>query len=280
VQPEIPMAQGSSATDLLQGARVLLVEDQAVNRELAVAMLQRLGCHVEVACDGRAGMTAALEGQHDVVLMDCQMPEMDGFAATEAIRRAETKTGAHLPIIALTANAITGDRELCKAAGMDDYMTKPFTRAQLAQMLTQWLVKSQGNAQAPPGPAESTALAEPSGDAESTRIDTATLDSIRAVGGNELLRRMIGLFLAETPLLLQSIHTAVTGNNPNGVAAATHALKSISQNLGAMLLARLCKQVEQQARQGAVPQGIAEQLDDALGKTVAALQSILEDPMT
>jgi CheY-like chemotaxis protein len=121
------------------GARALLVEDQAINAQVATAMLEELGFQVEVACDGRAGVDAALTGRHDVVLMDCQMPGMDGFEATAEIRRHEAGGGRRLPVIALTALATAGDRQRCLAAGMDDYLSKPYSRAQLVAVLARWV---------------------------------------------------------------------------------------------------------------------------------------------
>jgi PAS domain S-box-containing protein len=120
-------------------ARILLAEDNAVNREVAVAMLLSIGCDVAVAHNGREAVAAARVDQFDAILMDCQMPDMDGFQATRALRAAEQDTGTHLPIIALTANAMEGDREHCLAAGMDDYLAKPFRQEQLRSVLAKWV---------------------------------------------------------------------------------------------------------------------------------------------
>jgi signal transduction histidine kinase/CheY-like chemotaxis protein len=130
-------------------ARVLVVEDNRINQEICVAMLKRLGCETEVAANGRAGVEAAFARAFDLVLMDCQMPEMDGFEAALTIRAREAavdlergEAGAparRLPIIALTANAMQGDRERCLAAGMDDYLAKPFKKEQLGAVLERWL---------------------------------------------------------------------------------------------------------------------------------------------
>jgi two-component system sensor histidine kinase/response regulator len=117
--------------------RVLLVEDNAVNRMVALKMLAGLGCHVTVADNGREALDRFAADTFDVVLMDCQMPEMDGFEATAEIRRTEPAE-RHTPIVALTANAMPEDRARCLAAGMDDYLSKPFTRAQIADMLRRW----------------------------------------------------------------------------------------------------------------------------------------------
>ena len=118
-------------------ARVLLVEDNAVNRMVALKMLAGLGCHVTVADNGREALDRFAADTFDLVLMDCQMPEMDGFEATGEIRRTEPAE-RHTPIVALTANAMPEDRARCLAAGMDDYLSKPFTRTQIADMLRRW----------------------------------------------------------------------------------------------------------------------------------------------
>jgi len=130
-------------------ARVLLVEDNRINQEICAAMLRTLGCESDIAADGRAGVEASFSRQYDVVLMDCQMPEMDGFEASAAIRAREGELNAGLglaglpprrmPIIALTANAMEGDRERCLAAGMDDYLAKPFKKEQLRAVLERWV---------------------------------------------------------------------------------------------------------------------------------------------
>jgi two-component system sensor histidine kinase/response regulator len=132
--------------------RVLLVEDNRVNQEICKAMLKKLGCEVDLAADGRAGVEAAFGNRYDLVLMDCQMPVMDGFEATSTIRAREAELDAELrasglppqrlPVVALTANAMTGDRERCLAAGMDDYLAKPFKKDQLEATLAKWAKRS------------------------------------------------------------------------------------------------------------------------------------------
>ena len=126
--------------------RVLLVEDNAVNRMVAVSMLQRLGVDSALAGNGREAIEAIARERFDLVLMDCQMPEMDGFAATRAIRAGESTHGGHVPIVALTANATVEDRARCIEAGMDDYLSKPFTMDQLAHALERWLTSTRSRA--------------------------------------------------------------------------------------------------------------------------------------
>jgi signal transduction histidine kinase/CheY-like chemotaxis protein len=134
-------AQTSKRDERRLAARILLAEDNAVNEAVAVAMLKGFGCEVAVAKDGREAVTAACRSRFDLILMDCQMPEMDGFRATRVLRDLETEKSSLLrtPIIALTANALEGDRERCIEAGMDDYLSKPFNQAQLWDMLQRWM---------------------------------------------------------------------------------------------------------------------------------------------
>ncbi len=121
------------------GARVLIVEDNPVNQEVARATLESLGCRADLAADGQQAVEAVARTTYDLVLMDCQMPVLDGFAATAEIRRRERDGGAHLPIVALTANVVKGFRERCVAAGMDDYLSKPFDRARLTEIMARFL---------------------------------------------------------------------------------------------------------------------------------------------
>jgi CheY-like chemotaxis protein len=116
---------------------VLVAEDNLINQKVAVRMLQRLGCEAEVAVNGREAVAALESVSFDLILMDCQMPEMDGYQATTEIRRRESGPG-RLPIIALTAHAVQGSREKCLEAGMDDYLSKPINPRALSQMLRRW----------------------------------------------------------------------------------------------------------------------------------------------
>jgi two-component system sensor histidine kinase/response regulator len=140
------------------GVRVLLVEDNEVNRKLALHMLKRLGCSVEVATNGREAVELTSKHAYDLVFMDIQMPEMDGTEATRLIRERERSSGKHLPIVAMTAHAMEGDRERCLAAGMDDYLSKPVKIDVLAQMVEKW------------NPVRRRAMAPLSGEAISTQF--------------------------------------------------------------------------------------------------------------
>ncbi|HSX82113.1 MAG TPA: response regulator, partial [Candidatus Saccharimonadia bacterium] len=133
-----PIPNGQEKARLPIHARVLVAEDNVINQKVVVRLLEKLGCRVDVAANGHEAITMLAQLAYDLVLMDCQMPEMDGFAATAAIRHREADSGQHMPIIAMTANAMQGDREYCLAAGMDDYISKPVKFDALAAMLRKW----------------------------------------------------------------------------------------------------------------------------------------------
>src|SRR5262249_35641624 len=132
----VPSQRPTAALPQL-GAKVLVVEDNIVNQKVVVRMLQRYGCKVDVAGNGHGAMHASAQLAYDCLFMDCQMPDMDGYAATAAIRQREIQTGHHVPIIAMTAVAMPGDRERCLAAGMDDYIAKPVQAEALVTILRQ-----------------------------------------------------------------------------------------------------------------------------------------------
>jgi len=202
-------------------------------------MLQHLGCRATVARHGREALVMIESGGFDAVLMDCQMPEMDGYEATAAIRVHENQQGAdrRLPIIALTAGAVEGDREKCLAAGMDDYLSKPFSLEQLERVLRRWL---------PAVPDVEPGDTEP-------HIDPKVIESMLVLGGGgrELLAKMIDLFLQDAPQRMAAIHDAIARGDARAVRKAAHAFKSSSANLGAAALAEMCKRLERECRDGA-----------------------------
>ncbi len=134
----VAMAQEPAIEPDRPAIRALLVEDNAVNREVASAYLKRAGCVVDAAADGREAVALFRPGRYDIVFMDCQMPVMDGFAATRAIREVEAQQGGHTPVIALTANAMTEEQDRCLAAGMDDFLTKPTSHARMSGAVARW----------------------------------------------------------------------------------------------------------------------------------------------
>ena len=138
---EGPAANGTAGTipQPPLAARILLAEDNLVNQKIALRLLEKAGLSADLAKNGKEAVNAVQNANYDLILMDCQMPEMDGFEATAAIRKLEEATRRHTPIVALTANAMTGDRERCLDCGMDDYVSKPFDVKALQRLITQWL---------------------------------------------------------------------------------------------------------------------------------------------
>jgi CheY-like chemotaxis protein/HPt (histidine-containing phosphotransfer) domain-containing protein len=234
-------------------ARVLIVEDNCVNQEICAAMLDALGCDAEVVDDGRAGAEAALSRDYDIVLMDCQMPHMDGFEATRLIRKLELERSGskRVPIIALTANAMEGDRERCLAAGMDDYLAKPFKKEALRAVLERWT--AHGKAAAQPAPSLADAPAEST---HSATIDSGALDRIRVLqmpGAPDLVRKIVDLYMKDAPRLMQVMKGAIATSDIAELQRAAHTLKSSSENLGAIAFADLCRQIEVDARAHFMP---------------------------
>ncbi len=232
-------------TSRASAPRILLVEDNPVNREVAVAMLENLGCTIDTVENGRLAVEAVNAGTYDAVLMDCQMPTMDGLTATGEIRRREqTSDAPRLPIIALTANAMEGDRERCLAAGMDDFLSKPFTHQQLATLLRRWLAL-----RALPEPQRRDMSRVP-------LIDSAVLRNIAALAKPALLDSMIELYLQHSPGLIDAIETAAANMQPDALSQAVHTLKSSTSNLGGTRLAMVAKECEALVREGGITQAM------------------------
>jgi two-component system sensor histidine kinase/response regulator len=221
--------------------KILLVEDNPVNREVAVGMLESLGCSAHAAENGWVALQAVNNDAFDAVLMDCQMPVMDGLTAAAELRRREQNSGgARLPIIALTANAMEGDRERCLAAGMDDFLSKPFTQQQLAALLKRWLALH---------------VLPESERRDSSRlplIDAAVLRNITALARPTLLNSMIELYLQHSPQLISAIETAAANAQAEALQEALHSFKSSTANLGGTRLATLTKECEMLMREGGI----------------------------
>ena len=221
---------------------ILLAEDNVVNQRFALGLLQRRGHTVVVAFNGQEAL-AALEGNHgppfDLILMDVQMPVLGGFEATRVIRQGEQGTGRHLPIIAMTAHAMKGDRERCLAAGMDDYIAKPVRAEDLYAVIDRL---APDRAEASPGPAP-----------DDARVLDET-DLLDQVGGDrELLRDMVQLFLEYYPPLLSELGQAVARKEMAAIERLAHALKGAVGNFGTQGAYQAALQLEVLAREGRLP---------------------------
>ncbi len=249
---EHPEVAATAATRFeRRGQRVLLVEDNPVNQELAGEMLRSLGMKVEVAENGEQALAAIAQQSYSLVLMDCQMPVLDGFEATRRLRARERDAGAsvRLPVIALTANALVGDREQCLAAGMDDYLSKPFTATQLNEILDRWLppratfLEPESRAPAP-APAEIS---------DKAILDPARLEQIRALsreGVPSVLGRVVKFFFDSAPEQIAAIRAAAQTADGSRLREVAHSLKSASATLGASDFSELCRQLETMGREG------------------------------
>jgi signal transduction histidine kinase/DNA-binding response OmpR family regulator len=237
----------------LPDAEILLAEDNEVNQEVAIAMLEDLGCRVHAVSNGRLAVESAARRRFDLVLMDCQLPEVDGFEATARIRAWERDAMAggggrgRLPIVALTAHAMQGDRERCLAAGMDDHLTKPFSREQLGVVIARWVSRSST-------PIETGAPAEepePSGERGDPVLDPAALDQIAALSGapeSGLLARVIATYLNSSVPLGAELREAWQRADAAAIGRTAHRLRSSSAQLGAVRVARICGAIESEAR--------------------------------
>ncbi len=255
--------------------RLLLAEDNPVNQEVAISMLEMLGCRVDLAANGREVLEALDHSQYDLILMDCQMPELDGFEATAAIRRREREAqdGGHVPIIAVTANAMEGDREQCLQAGMDDYLSKPFSRVQLLELLNRWFA---GTDPVEHESAPSTAAGDGVPEADVV-LEPAALNNIRGLqqsGKPDILDKIIELYLSDCPGVMNRLRQAIDDQDAEQVRQHAHRMKSGSANLGATRMAELCRELEELGRSGELGEAVAllQRVESEFRRVVAALQ--------
>ena len=211
--------------------RILVAEDNEVNQRVIIRVLQKMGHTPVLAQTGKEALALASAEKFDLAFMDVQMPEMDGLAATAAIRKSETNSRAHLPIFAMTAHAMTGDRERCLEAGMDGYITKPVRFSDIEQTLA-GLAGTPGTPGTPVEPAQAASWNK--------------VEALDRIGGDEeLLREVCEIFLEESPKLLKKLQQAVAAGDPDGVVRAAHSLKGESSYLSASGTSRAARQLEE-----------------------------------
>ncbi|MBS0151173.1 MAG: response regulator [Nitrospira sp.] len=247
-----PVTQQRETQLAVIGGHILLAEDNPVNREVALGMLELFGCRVDMAENGRQAVEAVSHHHYDLVLIDCQMPEMDGFAATAAIRRHEQSTdaGRHVPIIALTANAMEGDRDQCLAAGMDDYLSKPFSQERLQATIRRWVNTTPTKTLPTPQTfneqiASTTPLGIPV-------IDDAVWENLLAMeraGRSDALHKILSLYLSDSRRLIGVIRDAILAGNGAMLIDGAHQLKSTSAQVGALAASFQAGEIERLARQ-------------------------------
>ncbi|MGH6882636.1 MAG: response regulator, partial [Hypericibacter sp.] len=266
-------------------AQVLVVEDNPVNREVATGILENMGCHVITAPNGTHAIQRLAQEQVDLILMDCEMPEMDGFEATKRIRDLEnlvqgqpgTETSRQrVPIIALTAHALADIREKCLKSGMDDFLVKPFDERQLGEALGRWLPPRQGGMSS--SIAETPPPEVPAAAAAFSAIDGSVIDSVRTFkgkNGRELLKRIVMQFTENAPAVAATIRTATIAGEPETAWRAAHGLKSSAAALGAMRLSRSCAKIETLARETGI-ESVRDLLDELDAEVAAAVHGLTQ----
>ena len=238
---------GSGETAAL-GARVLVAEDNLVNQEVIKAMLEGLGCETTVAASGTDALVTLTRAEFDMVFMDCQMPEMDGFEAVAHFRAGASErfpfvNTRGLPIVALTANALVGDAERCLAAGFDDYVSKPFTQRQIETLVRRWALRD-GNADTAPQALESEARSDRRAQQVLDNDAVQELRRIESESGGGLLDKVLATYSASSGTLVSSLVSALDEHDADAAAMAAHSLKSSSANVGAFTLSSLCDTIE------------------------------------
>ena len=242
-----------------QRIRLLLAEDNPVNQMVAVTLLKKQGYHVDVVSNGLEALAALERIPYDLVLMDCQMPEMDGFEATRAIRGPDSHVlNPEVPVIALTAHAMTGDRERCEDAGMNDYLAKPIRPAELGAVLERWLKKNKqpgDNKQREPENESPQAVPQATGTtAAQNGLDPAVFN------GEELLKRMMNdrnlvgviltAFLEDMPIHIEKMRLSLQNKDTQTVYLMAHSIKGSSSYLSASLLRQEAEEAEKLAAAG------------------------------
>jgi CheY-like chemotaxis protein/HPt (histidine-containing phosphotransfer) domain-containing protein len=223
---------------------ILLVEDNKMNQLVGAKVLAKLGYRYDIANHGGEAVTAIQTTRYDAVLMDCQMPEMDGYEATRRLRGLEAGTTRHLPVIAMTAAAMHGDREACLEAGMDDYITKPVRPGAINDALERWIA-------AEPVP---TVTADTFPPGETGVLDPERFAVLRDLdsGDGELLTAIMNGYADDGALLLVTLREALAEGDPQSVERAAHTLKGASANIGALRLTETCAKLEALGRAGAL----------------------------
>ena len=250
----LPEQPDDTVSVRIAGGRVLLVEDNAVNRDVATSMLQTLRCSVDIALNGQEAVKKVQRTDYDLVLMDCEMPVMDGYAATRVIREWEATIGSdrHVPILALTAHAMPEDRRKCLEIGMDDYLTKPFSLGQLRERMAQW-VKITGPLLelTQSGTVPALASSETQQHSKNNTVQFQSLESLASLdpaNGTALIERMLDTYEKTSDELIRQIVAALEDLQTEDLRKAAHALKSCSGNVGAEGLFGLSHKLEMAAR--------------------------------
>ncbi len=246
------------AERMFDGQHILLAEDNLVNQKVASTLLRKLGLNVSIVDNGASAIDEWKRTGCDLILMDCQMPEMDGYAATAAIRKQEAETDNHVPIVALTANAMEQDQLRCLEAGMDDYVSKPFRQGHLVSVLHRWLDAGSQTPDSDKARGEAADMSEQNDQELPPTIDTSVHDGLRDLLGTEF-SSLIDAYLEDTGQFVREMQAACERDEIKAIEVPAHSMKSSSANIGAMRLSTLAKELEEQVRSGS-PVNVQDQI--------------------
>ncbi|MEO7860563.1 MAG: response regulator, partial [Nitrospirales bacterium] len=236
--------------------RILVAEDNIVNQKVAICQLEKLGYRADVVANGQEAVDAVARIRYALVLMDCQMPEMDGWTATTSIRKRESEeTDRRLPIIAMTADAMSGDRENCLNAGMDDYLSKPVNRADLKAMLNKWIPSPGPSDEQKEADEQKEPVSSASGERGQECVDPAVLADLRLLDQScGILSTLITHFLEDGPPRLAALQGALQQGDAGGLARVAHELNGASGNLGVRRMRQLCIELQALGKARELPQ--------------------------
>jgi CheY-like chemotaxis protein/HPt (histidine-containing phosphotransfer) domain-containing protein len=232
-----------SEAKLMSDKRILVAEDNIVNQKVALRQLSKLGYVADTVGNGREAVEALATIAYDLILMDCQMPELDGYEATAAIRRRELSTSRHIPIIAMTANVMKGAREKCMEVGMDDFVSKPVKEKELAEVLERWASKCLP--MQPISPVAVEASTYDAGESDCWEVALRLAELVEEYG-NAFTSKLVDTFLLNTESRMNKLRLLVEAGDTAAVAREGHALKGSCGNIGALRLAKLCAQLEKE----------------------------------
>jgi len=255
--PGVSGHEPATAPLAVSAMRILIAEDNIVNQKVATSQVHKLGCHAEVVNNGLEALKALEAGEYDLVLMDCQMPELDGYEATTILRQQEQADAGrpHTPVVAMTAHAIEGDREKCLAAGMDDYLSKPLRFEALRDVVHRYRPARLG---------------------EQHAITHENVEALRDLGAGDddgILTELIDTYLDNAPRIVAQAAEALKNHQPALIARAAHTLMGSSSNFGAKPLQELCGQLETLARSHELAGSLPD--DRRAGELLAAIQAEL-----
>ena len=259
---------------VLSGRRVLLAEDNAFNRALIEHVLQPMGCQVDMASSGVEAVSCFRPGRYDLILMDCQMPELDGLAATRQIRKLEGGKG-RVPVVAVTAGTVSGARRACLEAGMDDFLATPFSLSRLRRNVLEWLLPAIDSQ---PPDAEDDRRSEPDLSVElpgERVVDLSRLEELAIEAGTpQIVEELSRIFLDDVARRLVALSIAAKARDQRAYLNVIHAIKGASGNFGAVRMARIAEASERQAKTGDLSQ--TSEAAAELGRELEAVRAVLD----